>query len=81
MPTPKLFVRQYQDKNGNTYMIYRYWDNHNNNYEYQVYQLVQAKQIARNLDSPELNNTREMCDWVWDNVEPFDGEYRENKEK
>jgi hypothetical protein len=77
MPTPKLFVRQYQDKNGKTYMIYRYWDNHANNYEYQVYELKMAKPIARLLGSPELTNTRQMCDWVWENVEEIDGKYRE----
>ena len=75
MPTPKLFTRQYRDENGRTYIFYRYWDNHNKNYEYQVYELVEAKDVARHLGSPELNNSRQMCDWVWDNVDPHDGVY------
>jgi hypothetical protein len=81
MPTPKLFVRQYKDKNGNIYIIYRYWDNHLKNYEYQIYQLKMAKPIARLLGAPEeLSNTRKMCDWVWENVEEIDGEYKEGKD-
>lgn len=74
MPTPKLFIRQYQDANGRTYVFYRYWDNHLNNYEYQVYELKISKRVARNLGSPEIGNTRQMCDWVWNNVQPIDGE-------
>jgi hypothetical protein len=81
MPTPKLFIRQYQDKDGRTFIFHRYWDNHLKNYEYQVYELKMAKQIARDLGSPELNNTREMCDWVWNNVDEFSGDYIENKDK
>jgi len=79
MPTPKLFIRQYQDPNGKTYIFYRYWDNHLNNYEYQVYELKVAKRVARNLGSPELNNTRQMCDWIWNNVPPMDGEYQQGQ--
>lgn len=81
MPTPKLFTRQYKDKNGRTYVFYRYWDNHIKNYEYQVYELKIAKSIARNLGAPELSNTRQMCDWVWDKVKPFEGKYQEKKIK
>lgn len=77
MPTSKLFVRQYQDKSGKTYIIYRYWDNHSKNYEYQVYELKIAKKIAKLLGSPNLSNTRQMCDWVWKNVEQFDGDYKQ----
>lgn len=77
MPTPKLFMRQYRDENGKTYIFYRYWDNHLQNYEYQVYELKMAKPVTRILGAPELTNTREMCDWVWDHVEPDDGVYRE----
>lgn len=77
MPTPKLFVRQYRDDDGKIYSIYRYWDNHSKNYEYQVYELKIAKRVARKLGSPELSNTRKMCDWVWDNVESLDGEYKQ----
>ncbi len=81
MPTPKLFIRQYQI-DGKTYQFYRYWDNHLNNYEYQVYELVIAKKVARTLGAPDINdrnadqNSRQMCDWVWNNVPPSDGEYK-----
>lgn len=77
MPTPKLFVRQYNDEDGKTFLVYRYWDNHVNNYEYQVYELKIAKPVARKLGAPELSNTRQMWDWVWDNVSPSEGEYTE----
>lgn len=80
MPTPKLFTRQYQDAEGRTFIFFRYWDNHLKNYEYQVYELTMAKPIARLLGSPELSNTRQMCDWVWKNVPPPDGEYTEGGE-
>ncbi len=74
MPTPKLFVRQYKASNGKIYMFHRYWDDHNNNYEYQVYELVIAKRAARNLGAEDNDgdNSRQMCDWVWNNVDPLD---------
>jgi hypothetical protein len=77
MPTPKLFVRQYRTRDGKTYMFHRYWDNHNNNYEYQVYELKVAKNAARTLGAPEVGNSRQMCDWVWENVDEFDGTYQQ----
>jgi len=80
MPTPKLFTRQYQSTDGRTFIFFRYWDNHLRNYEYQVYELVMAKPIARILGSPELTNTRQMCDWVWNNVLQMPGEYVEGAE-
>jgi hypothetical protein len=79
MPTPKLFTKQYKSQNGKTYIFFRYIDDHNNNHEYQVYELVIAKQAARNLGASDLNdegnaelNSRRMCDWVWDNVKQLD---------
>jgi len=78
MPTPKLFIRQYQDADGKTYIFHRYIDDHNNNHEYQVYELVVAKRVARKLGAPDnndnnnQNNTRIMCDWVWDNIDPLE---------
>lgn len=78
MPTPKLFVRQFQSADGKTYVFHRYIDDHNQNYEYQVYELVIAKQVARKLGAPDTNqnnteqNSRQMCDWVWDNVPPVE---------
>lgn len=72
MPTPKLLVKQFKDKNNKVYLMYRYWDDNSNNFEYQVYELVTAKEASRNLGSPEKSNTRQMCDWVWNNVSPID---------
>lgn len=74
MPTSKLSIKQFTAKDGKTYMFYRYWDDHNNNYEYQVYELVTAKKVARKLGASEKNgpNTRKMCDWVWENVKVSD---------
>ena len=77
MPTPKLFVKQYRALDGKVYIFHRYIDDHNNNHEYQVYELVMSKPAARNLGASDTNeqnidlNSREMCDWVWDNVEPI----------
>ena len=79
MPTPKLFIRQYKTEDDKVYLIHRYVDDHNNNHEYQVYELVIAKQAARNLGAPDVNeggnaqlNSRAMCDWVWNNVDPME---------
>jgi len=53
----------------NTYIINRYLDDKNKNYEYQIYKLVQSKTVAREFGINDfLNgrktklNTREMCD-------------------
>jgi hypothetical protein len=77
MPTPKLFVRQFRGIDNKIYVFHRYIDDHNDNYEYQVYELVVAKKVARRLGAPDQNeadtaqNSRQMCDWVWDNVDPI----------
>lgn len=77
MPTPKLFVRQYKTSDDEFYIFHRYIDDHNNNHEYQVYKLVMSKPSARDLGAPDTNergvelNARQMCDWVWENVDPM----------
>lgn len=74
MPTPKLFFKQLSSESDNNYLFLKYWDNKNNNWEYQVYQLAMAKPVCREFGAPELNesggynNSRVMCDWVWDNI-------------
>jgi hypothetical protein len=66
MPTPKLEVRHYRSEKGNTFMVYRYWDDKNNNCEYQVYKLVQTKESIRELgisdrvEGRTVLNAREM---------------------
>ena len=79
MPTPKLFVRQYKAKDKKVYIIYRYKDDKNKNYEYQIYELVESRNAAQNLGAPKRQvgrkselNTREMCDWVWENADEID---------
>lgn len=74
MPTPKLFSKQFQ-LNGDTYLVYRYMDDGNNNYEYQVYKLVKSKEVARELGVSDLKDgrktkltTREMWDLAWEKI-------------
>lgn len=69
MANPKLEIFQETTQSGGTYLIYRYFDDKNNNYEYQTYKLVQSKNVAREfgiLDKIENRKskltTREMCD-------------------
>jgi hypothetical protein len=75
MPKTKLEIRQFTSSSNNTYLFYRYWDDKNKNWEYQVYELVQSMGAARDLGAPDKSdlrktnlNTREMCDWVFENV-------------
>lgn len=68
MAHPKLEIYQISsDKN--TYLIHRYFDDKNNNYEYQIYKLVQSKGVAREFGIMDVMsgrksklNAREMCD-------------------
>jgi hypothetical protein len=76
MAKAKLEVYQVESESGKTYLIYRYFDDKNNNFEYQTYQLVQSKTVARDLgisDKKEGRNTalnaREMCDEIINNIE------------
>jgi hypothetical protein len=67
----KLEVYQTTTDDGKkTYLIYRYWDNHNNNFEYQIYKLESnTKKVIREFGISENKlgrksklTTREMCD-------------------
>ena len=76
MAKAKLEVYQIDSKIGKTYLIYRYFDDKNNNYEYQTYQLVQSKKVARDLGISDTKegrkstlNAREMCDEIIKNLE------------
>lgn len=62
-------IYQATSKQGENYIIFRYFDNHNNNYEYKTYKLVQSRSVAREFGVSEYKegrpselNTREMCD-------------------
>lgn len=74
MANPKLEVYQISSKK-NTYLIYRYYDDKNNNFEYQTYKLVQSKSVARefgikdNISGRKSKlNAREMCDKLIENI-------------
>lgn len=76
MAKAKLEVYQIESESGKTYIIYRYFDDKNNNYEYQTYQLVQSKTAARDLGISDTRegrksklNAREMCDEIIKNLE------------
>lgn len=71
MAKAKLEVFQEKSESGNTYLIYRYFDDKNNNYEYQTYKLVQSKTVARDLGISDTKDNRtsplsarEMCDEI-----------------
>jgi hypothetical protein len=76
MAKAKLEVYQIESKSGKTYIIYRYFDDKNNNYEYQTYQLVQSKTVARDLGISDTKegrksklNAREMCNEIIKSIE------------
>ena len=68
MAQVKMKIYQQTSESGNTYIIYRYYDDKNNNYEYQTYKLVQSKSVARDFEISDRKtgrktslNSREMC--------------------
>lgn len=69
-------VYQVKSGRGKVYLIYRFFDNANNNYEYYIYKLVKSMPVAREFDIPERIegresrlNTREMCDELIKRIE------------
>lgn len=42
------------DSEESSYIIHRYWDNANKNYEYQIHKLVQSKEVAREFGIPDI---------------------------
>lgn len=75
MPKSNLQIRQFQSTNNKTFIFYQYKDDKNNNFEYQVYELVEGAKAARELGAPDnipnresKLNTREMCDWIFKNI-------------
>lgn len=68
MAKPRLEVYQISSEK-NTYLVHRYFDDKNDNFEYQIYKLVQSKSVAREFGIKDLVpgrksklNAREMCD-------------------
>ena len=75
MAKPKLEIYQATTDKGNTYLIHRYIDDGNNNHEYQIYKLVQAKNVAREFGIKDIKagrkeklTSREMCDKLIDKL-------------
>lgn len=76
MANPKLEIFQETSPTGNTYLIYRSFDDKNNNYEYQTYKLVQSKSVARDFGISDTKdgrksslNAREMCNLLIKEIE------------
>lgn len=76
MANPKLEIFQETSPSGNTYLIYRYFDDKNDNYEYQIYKLVQSKSAARDFGISDRKgvrksalNSREMCNLLIEEIE------------
>ena len=74
MAKPKLEVYQLESDE-NTYLVHRYKDDKNKNYEYQIYKLVQSKAVAREFVISDTRNNgksnlnaREMCDKLIEKV-------------
>lgn len=85
MPTPKLEVRHYKSAKGQVFMVYRYYDDKNKNFEYQVYELVQTKKAMRLLGIEEFKkgrkeplNAREMGDDLFEKKKNFQSIIPEN---
>ncbi len=71
---PRSEMRTVRDADGHNYIVLRFWDNKNNNWEYHVYAEVVAKEAARDvavqlgvtLPSSDTNNVRQLWDIIWD---------------
>ena len=68
MAKAKLEIHQAVSEKGNTFLIYAYFDDKNNNYEYQTYKLVPSISVAREFGISQTEptrqsklNAREMC--------------------
>lgn len=67
-------MRTIKGREGYNYLVIRFWDDHNNNYEYHVYAEVIAKQAARDvaerlgivLPPSDENNVRQYWDQIWE---------------
>ncbi len=71
---PKLQVRQFK-KGKNIYLVYRYSDDKNKNFEYQTYKLIEHTEMlddfniySRKEGRKSNLNSRERCDILWEQV-------------
>jgi hypothetical protein len=70
--SPRSEMRTMTDGSCN-YIIIRFWDDKNNNWEYHVYAEVVAKEAARDvaahyniqLPSSDTHNVRQLWDLLW----------------
>ena len=65
----KYEVYQTTSQSNKTYIIHRYYDDKNSNYEYQIYELVNSKAAANECGISDIKegraaqlNTREVCE-------------------
>lgn len=71
--SPRSEIKTVSDGSSN-YIVMRFWDDKNNNYEYHVYAEVVAKEAARDiaahydvqLPSSDTHNVRQLWDKLWD---------------
>ena len=71
---PRSEMRTVRDGLGHNYIVMRFWDDANNNWEYHVYSEVVAKEAARDvaasfgieLPSSDNHNVRQLWDKIWD---------------
>lgn len=71
---PKSEIRTVRDKKGHSYIVMRFWDDKNNNWEYSVYSEVVAKEAARDvaknygitLPSSKTHNVRSLWNIIWE---------------
>lgn len=71
---PRSEMRTVRDRSGHNYIVMRFWDDKNNNWEYSVYGEVVAKQAARDvarnyaikLPSSDTHNVRTLWDIIWE---------------
>ena len=72
--TPKSEIRTVRDRKGHSYIVMRFWDDKNENWEYSVYAEVVAKEAARDiaknygviLPASENRNVRALWNIIWD---------------
>ena len=70
---PRSEMRTVRDGNSN-YIVMRFWDDKNTNWEYHVYAEVVAKEAARDvashfnieLPSSDTHNVRQLWDIIWE---------------
>jgi hypothetical protein len=71
---PRSEMRTVRDTKGYSYIVMRFWDDKNENWEYSVYCEVVAKEAARDvakcygvvLPSSKTHNVRTLWNTIWE---------------